>query len=350
MNLRKLSRWTLCLALSTPALAAGAFLSTSEVPADLRAATQGLQQRANQMCDEALRSLAMMGDPCSTTASLVGTATVRAAQESLLISFANCVNLTDRAEAHECVEEAWAGFQEELALVMEQFEARVEVCGLLGGGAYDPEIDPEDFENGVANPFFPLVPGTTWTYHNQSDEGLEVIVVTVTDETKEILGIECVVVSDTVTLDGVLIEDTLDYFAADEDGNIWYFGELVQNFEDGELVNLDGSFTAGVDGAKPGIVMPGAPIVGSTHRLEFYLGEAEDLATVLSSNESAVVPFGSFTGCLLTEDFTPIEPSALENKFFAPGVGFVLEVKPETGERLELVDVSFGDDDDDNDD
>ena len=142
---------------------------------------------------------------------------------------------------------------------------------------------------------------------------------------------------DTVRLDGVLIEDTLDYLAQDVHGNVWYFGELAQNFEDGELVDLDGSFTAGSDGAKPGFWMKAAPIVGETYRQEWFVGEAEDVATVVSTDSAEPVPFDNGGPVLQTRDFNPLEPDSVELKYYVPGVGLVLETKPGTTERLELV-------------
>jgi hypothetical protein len=165
-------------------------------------------------------------------------------------------------------------------------------------------------------------------------------VVVVTGDTKDILGVPCVVVRDTVTLDGEVIEDTFDWFAQDADGNVWYFGEDTKEYEDGEVVTTEGSWEAGVDGAEPGIVMEADPQVGDRYRQEFYEGHAEDMATVLSLDETADVPYGSYEDVLMTEDTTPLEPDVLERKFYARGVGVVLEVDVNGGgEREELVSV-----------
>ena len=131
------------------------------------------------------------------------------------------------------------------------------------GGNYQPELDPANFVDVVDNPYLPLVPGTTWTYEETNGDGeTEIIEVAVTDERRDIQGISASVVRDTVTLDGVLVEDTFDWFAQDTDGNVWYLGEDVDNYENGQLVDHDGSFEYGVDGALPGIVMPADPQVG----------------------------------------------------------------------------------------
>ena len=157
------------------------------------------------------------------------------------------------------------------------------------------------------------------------------------DETETILGVECTVVRDTVTVDGELVEDTLDWFAQDRNGNVWYFGEISKSFEDGDLVSLDGSWRAGVDGAKPGIVMKAHPAVGDVYRQEFLLGVAEDYARVVSLSGDATVPAASCTNCLVTGDFVPLEPDADERKFYKRGVGLILEVDRTTGDRVELI-------------
>jgi len=161
---------------------------------------------------------------------------------------------------------------------------------------------------------------------------------TVTDEVKEILGVTCAVVHNLVKENGEVIEDTEDWYAQDIFGNVWYFGEIAQDFEDGELVSIDGSWKAGVDGAKAGIIMKAAPAVGDVYRQEFSLGNAEDLAEVLSLTGSEVVPAATCNGdCLVTRDFTPLQPDVSEHKYYKPGFGLILEVNPDTGDRVELV-------------
>jgi len=193
----------------------------------------------------------------------------------------------------------------------------------------------------------------------------ELIVVEVLEDTKMIDGVLCAVVRDTVTEipedegddesslqeegeedeeAGDLIEDTLDWYAQDVDGNIWYFGEIAQNFEDGELTDLDGSWIAGEDGARAGILIMAMPTVNSVYRQEFLLTEAEDMALVISVDAmpdlSEDNPGDCSLGCLQTEEWTPIEPDSLEYKFYQPGVGLIQEVDPEADETLELVEYS----------
>jgi hypothetical protein len=152
-----------------------------------------------------------------------------------------------------------------------------------------------------------------------------------------IAGVTCIEVHDSAFTNGALTEDTLDWFAQDKDGNVWYFGENTQELEDGLITTIEGTFMAGVNGDKPGIVMKAHPAVGDFYRQEFSLGNAEDYAETLSLNESVTVPFGSFDHCLRSQETTPLEPDLLEDKFYAPGVGSVLEVDENTGERTELI-------------
>jgi hypothetical protein len=202
---------------------------------------------------------------------------------------------------------------------------------------YDPVINPADFVDEIDNPYLPLEPGTRRVYESLTDEGLERTVVFVTHKKKTILGVKCTVVRDTVTLDGELIEDTYDWFAQHKDGTVWYFGEFSTEYEDGVAVSTEGSWEAGVDGAKPGRVMLGNPKVGKKYRQEYYAGVAEDMARVLSLDEEVEVPYGEFEDCLKTRDWTPLEPGVYEHKYYAKGVGLVLEVNPFTGRRTELV-------------
>ena len=145
---------------------------------------------------------------------------------------------------------------------------------------------------------------------------------------------------DTVTVDDELVEDTYDWYAQDKEGNVWYMGEDSKEYEDGAVVSTEGSWEAGVDGAKPGMIMKGNPQAGDSYRQEYYKGEAEDMAKVISLNESVSVPYGSFENCLQTEEWTPLEPDVLEHKYYAPSVGLVLEVDIESEDRVELIDIS----------
>lgn len=195
------------------------------------------------------------------------------------------------------------------------------------GGDYAPELDPADFVDVIDNPYLPLTVGSRWVYEGPADEPgqIEHIEVVVLPDRKEVLGISATVVRDTVTVNGVLLEDTYDWYAQDKEGNVWYLGEDVKNYEDGKLVDTDGSFEAGVDGAYPGIVMLADPKVGDAYRQEFYEGEAEDLGEVVRIGGSKTVPAGTYTDLLVTKDWNPLDPEVVEQKTYAPGVGVIFE-------------------------
>jgi hypothetical protein len=201
-------------------------------------------------------------------------------------------------------------------------------------------VDPADIGAGVSpNPYLPLVPGSSWVYEGEE----ETVTVTVTGDVKEILGVLCAVVRDVVEEDSEPVEDTDDWFAQDGEGNVWYFGEIARNYEDGELVDLEGSWKAGVDSAKIGVVMPIDPQPGAVYRQEFLLGEAEDMAEILELDGSADTPAASCGGdCLVTLEYTPLEPDSAEHKYYAPGIGMIMELDPETGEPIiELVEYTL---------
>jgi hypothetical protein len=204
--------------------------------------------------------------------------------------------------------------------------------------AYAPRIRPADFGGPVDNPFFPLTPGSRWVYEGRKAEGNERTVVEVTRDTKTILGITAVVVHDTVTKDGSVKEDTFDWYAQDRQGNVWYLGEDTKEYENGAVVSTKGSWEAGVKGAQPGIIMKARPKPGGPYRQEYFKGQAEDYAQVLSTQASVTVPAGTYRDVVKTKDFTPLEPKLLEHKYYAPGVGVVREVtvKGSSG-RVELV-------------
>ena len=200
--------------------------------------------------------------------------------------------------------------------------------------------DADQFVAVVDNPYYPLIPGTTFEYRTETDEGVETNTVEVTSDTKVILGVTATVVHDQVFLDGELTEDTFDWYAQDTQGTIWYLGEQSCEVEDGECVSTEGSWEAGVDGALPGIIMWADPEAhqGQTYRQEYLPGSAEDVAKVIGTNASVETPYGSFSGCLETMDWSPLESPSREHKFYCPGTGLVMEVAPSEGnERSVLV-------------
>ncbi len=183
----------------------------------------------------------------------------------------------------------------------------------------------------ITNPYMPLESGTQFVYDGTNDRGKpahEEFVVT--DQVKTILGVNTRVIHDTNWEAGRVVEDTYDWFAQDDTGIVWYFGEFSTQYKNGKVIGHEGSWQAGVNGARPGIVMKAHPKVGETYQQEFAPGIAEDMATVLSLTESVCVPHGCFSQVLKTEDFSPLE-LGVEHKYFAPGVGLIKTVTVEGG-------------------
>ena len=208
------------------------------------------------------------------------------------------------------------------------------------GVPYVPSIDPADFSTTIDNPFFPLLPGTTFIYEG-GDEHIEV---TVTADTRLVMGVETVVVRDTVTVEDTVTEDTYDWYAQDRAGNVWYFGEDTRSFDGGPAGDPAGdpagSWEAGVDGAQPGIVMLADPRGGDVYRQEFLQGEAEDLALVRRLDGAIKVRARSYSDVLVTEEWTPLEPDTVEYKYYARGIGNVAErVVVGGNEKMDLVEV-----------
>jgi hypothetical protein len=210
----------------------------------------------------------------------------------------------------------------------------------VGDAAAQRMPAPDSFTTKIDNPYWPMRPGSRWLYRETDSEGArQRVVVTVTRRTKLIAnGVRARVVHDVVREDGELVEVTDDWYAQDRRGRIWYLGEDTTEYENGEPVSKEGSFEAGVDSARAGIIMLARPRVGMRYRQEFYKGHAEDRARIMSLRERAEVPFGFFRPVLMTRDENPLEPRVLEYKFYARGVGPVLAVSVSGGsDREELV-------------
>jgi hypothetical protein len=185
-------------------------------------------------------------------------------------------------------------------------------------------------------------PGSRWVYRETDPDGAhQKVVVTVTSRTKRIAnGITARVVHDAVTEDGSPVEITDDYYAQDRCGNVWYLGEDTKEYENGKVTSTRGSFEAGVDGAQAGVVVPAKPGPGLRYRQEYYRGEAEDRAQVISLTDQAEVPYGHFGRgrVLLAREWNPLEPKILELKFYVRGTGPVLAIGVSgSSDREELV-------------
>jgi hypothetical protein len=201
-------------------------------------------------------------------------------------------------------------------------------------------LNPADFTADVSHPYWPMKPGTRWTYRDVDEEGevQEVVIVATTATKKLANGITARVVRDTVRSEGDLVEDTFDWYAQDSAGNVWYMGEDTAEFENGKIVTRSGSFEAGAGGALPGILLPAEPQVGQKYRQEYLKGEAEDNGEVLGTNQLVEVPTGRYNDALLTRDTNSLEPTIVEYKLYARGIGPVLALDISGGaSREELV-------------
>jgi hypothetical protein len=192
-------------------------------------------------------------------------------------------------------------------------------------GAPLPPFDPSHFVRQVTNPLFPLPLGVRLVYQGHEDGRPERVVTAVTRDRKKILGVPVVVVLDRVFLDGELIEKTFDWYAQDRDGNVWYFGEDTREFDHGRVVSTEGSFEAGKAGARAGILMRARPVLSQITPQEFAPGVAEDKAKVLDLDATVTTPYAKLHHCLKQAEFTPLEPDALEYKYYCPGIGVVRE-------------------------
>ena len=206
---------------------------------------------------------------------------------------------------------------------------------------YEPTIEPANFSADVTNPYFTLTPGTTYTYKSQDDGGTEVNKVTVTEKTRKVMGVTTRIVWDRVWLNDKLIEETYDWYAQDKEGNVWYFGEDSKAYKKGEAVSAKGSWEAGVDGAKPGIVMQAQLHPGVPYRQEYKAGEAEDMGQIVSLGESVTTPAGTFKDCLKTKDWSAIENGGVEHKYYSREAGnVVLETEEGDKKRVELIEIT----------
>jgi hypothetical protein len=209
----------------------------------------------------------------------------------------------------------------------------------LPTGSQPVHLDPAQFSSRIDNPYWPMTPGYHWIYRETDGQGEpQRIEVTVTKRTKMIMGIQARVVHDVASKGGQVVENTFDWYAQDANGNVWYMGEDTKEYENGRVSSTQGSWQAGVDGAQPGILLPAHPAPGMAYRQEYYKGQAEDAAAVLSLNMRAKVPFGIYDHLLTTKEHTPLEPNVLEQKFYAKGIGQVLALTVSGGGgREELI-------------
>jgi len=302
---------------------------------------------------------------CTATADLQRQACNAERRDDLLAARAGCLNLTDPAAQAACAADALATSREARGDCEALQSWRTAACTVLGEAPYDPpwnatDFDPDFHQPAVRNPYMPIQVGLFWAYAG----GDETTTVEVLERTKEVEGVRCAVVRDLVYVDGRLHEATDDWLAHGRDGSVWYCGEEVKDYEvfEGdkpmkpELVSIDGSFKHGRDGAKAGMLMPAVPAAVGAWREEFSLGNAEDMAELVTTDYrygrhaslDAGVPRALAErlcqqGCMITRNVPLTEPGTVDYKFYARGIGFFLEVSGDGQTKLQLVDCNVDD-------
>jgi hypothetical protein len=285
---------------------------------------------------------------CGESARLLRYACEYDTRDDLHTISARC--LDHAAPDDECLAQAEVEHDDSREECDDVLAARLDLCEALDDATHDPAfgpdhaarfVDPRDIGGTVVpNPYFPLVAGNRWVYESED----ATITVVVKNEVKLIEGITCITVNDVESEDGVVVEDTDDWFAQDVAGNVWYCGEVARNYElfegdapeEPELVDLGGSWKSGRDGAQAGVLIPASPEPGDVIRQEILYEDAEDAIEIISITASENAPAGVCAGdCLQTRDFTPLEPGISETKYYAPGIGLIVEL--EGDQRVELV-------------
>lgn len=334
------------------AIAAMAGLASAAAPAARQAGSTGADTSAGG------------GGFCTATAEQQYAACLFEVRDDLFNARAICINESDSGDREECRDDADDAQDEANQLCRDQRVARKSLCAVLGEGRYDPEFEAEDFDsnfNNLTRPnrYMPLKIGNRWEYAG----GDETIEIQVLDKTKLIDDVTCIVVNDVVEVDGEVVEDTDDWFAQKKNGDVYYCGEEVKDYEsfagdhprEPELVSIDGSFKWDRDGDKGGIIFLANPRVGAVYRQELSLGNAEDAATVLSINyrygrqpsldqhvpQALMQRFCNAGNCVVTAEASPLSPGVFERKYFAVGIGLILEVDAQTGDTVQLVDCNF---------
>lgn len=304
---------------------------------------------------------AQTGAYCTQTADTLLDACRASVMDDGAVGKAVCINITDPKALNTCLDGLVDSQDEANRLCEGQHDTRLAACGVLGEDRYDPDFRPARFDNprrpSNPNPYFPLGVGKHWEYRSAT----QVNTVDVVNETKLIAGVNCIVFRDLVFEGGLIHEATDDWYVPAKDGSVWYFGEEVKDFEAfkgdnplrPELVSIDGSFKAGRDGDKPGIIALASPRVGDVYLEEFSLGNAEDVTEILSTTYSyghdRVLDEGvprelaqrfCAGNCVVTKNYSLLEPGLFARKYYARGVGTIIEVE-NTGEVVQLVNCNF---------
>ncbi len=300
---------------------------------------------------------------CSDTAQALRDACGAEVEDDFHVARAQCINVSDDDEREECFGEANQERRHGHRFCGQLLRGRRNACNLLGQERYDPDFDPEDFDDDYHNPvhpnaYFPLLVGNRWEFAG----GTETNIVEVLDETKLIEGLTCIVVRDRVFFGSDLHENTDDWYCQALNGDVYYLGEEVKDYEsyDGddprvaELVSMDGSFKHGRDGDKGGLIFSASPAVGDAYIEEFSLGNAEDVTEILSTTYSygarpeldnlvpaALANYLCAGNCVVTKNYSLLEPGIYALKYYTPGIGIFLEVEPDVSLAIRLTDCNF---------
>ena len=301
---------------------------------------------------------------CSGTATALFRACRSEVKDDFFVAQAKCINVSDDEGRSRCSGQARTARKKANKLCRRQRQGRLDACRSLGEERYDPNFNPALFDapENPTNPnaFFPLRVGNRWEYRG----GAETVIVQVLDETKLIDGVRCIVVRDQVFEDGDLIEDTDDWFATAKDGDVWYCGEETKTSRPSRATARGcRSWSASTALSRPGVTATSrgsssraAPVPGEVYLEEFSLGNAEDMAEVLSTtyrfgadpalDEGVPRPLAERLcpgDCVVTRNFSLLEPGIFERKYHARGIGVFLEVKPGSGEVVQLTGCNFDD-------
>jgi hypothetical protein len=206
---------------------------------------------------------------------------------------------------------------------------------------YNPNLDSANFTTSITNKFFNVKPGKELTYQATTPAGTEKVVITVDKVTKNIGGFDTLVYHDRVYKNDILVEDTTDYLAQEKStGDVWYFGEEVDNYKDGVILDHHGTFLHGTDGAKAGIWLKSVQEVGDSYRQEYLKGTAEDMNDVIAVDQTVTTKKATYTGCVKLYAWTPLDKDSREYKYNCPEVGGEVLIEQLTeGKRTELVNI-----------
>jgi hypothetical protein len=303
-----------------------------------------------------------MRRPCSATAAALYVACKAQTVDDAFVAKAKCLNVTDAQDRTQCLNDLETERADATATCREMRQGRRDACRLLGENPYDPKVDQTLFDDPHAlvhaNPYFPLTIGNHWEYRSTG----ETDTVDIVDEIKLINRVQCVVARDIVEKPTGEAEHTNDWYAQAKDGNTWYFGEETADLatfpgddpQRLEVVTIEGSFKWGRDRDKGGIIFLASPKVGDAYLEEFSLANAEDVTEVLSTTYSygaggdldmlvpaALAQTMCAGDCVVTKNYSLLEPGVFARKYYARGIGVFLEVEVQTGEVVQLVDCNF---------